>query len=61
MSEWKLYAFMVFIDFPFSYGVLKLIDEITNLPDVWRIVISTVLTVFVNVTLSRIYSRGGNK
>lgn len=61
MSEWKLYAFMVFVDFHFSAGALLFLKEITNLPDVWRIVISTVLTVFVNVTLSRIYSRGGNK
>lgn len=61
MSEWKLYAFMVFVDFPFSAGMLTLINEITNLPDVWRIVISTVLTVFVNVTLSRIYCRGGKR
>ena len=61
MSELKLYLFMMFVDFPFSAGVQLLFKEITSIPATSRIVIAIVLTVIVNVTISRIYIRGGAK
>ena len=60
MGELGVYAFMILIDFPFSFG-MHLALRWLNVPDFLRIASVCVLTVCVNLVISRLYCRGGMK
>ena len=54
MKELKLVALLVFVDFPFSFGVQHLLGDLLNLPDVFVGAITVALTVLVNMLIQMV-------